>query len=127
MMGSASDWSLYTIVIMNAAGSEVIENDTWKQVSILENEVTVVINVADFLQRWSNNVFVSPIHRVQIQPSRTCSEARISLAYFVGGCVDPEDCRKIPVICSDGENEHFRPVGMKDYLDRNYSLTQGIS
>uniref|UniRef100_A0A674B3K7 Isopenicillin N synthase-like Fe(2+) 2OG dioxygenase domain-containing protein n=1 Tax=Salmo trutta TaxID=8032 RepID=A0A674B3K7_SALTR len=60
---------------------------------------TVLINVADLMQRWTTDVFVSVVHRVLLPPAGDWSTLQ-SLAFFVQ--MDVEAL----ITCCDGSNKY---------------------
>lgn len=82
------------------------------------------MNVADFLSRWSNGAFASPIHRVRRPPADRASSARLSVAYFSGGVVHEVDGHlACEPLLAPGEAPRFAPISLGAYLERNYDRT----
>ncbi|KAJ7939205.1 hypothetical protein B0H13DRAFT_1513085, partial [Mycena leptocephala] len=61
---------------------------------------TIVVNVADLLARWSNDVLVSTFHRVEITP------ARQSIAFFC----NPNFSAEIACLPNCGTEAKYPPV-----------------
>ena len=77
--GAHSDYGCLTMVYQrDVTGLQVYEKayDRWVDVPIIDN--TLVVNIGDMLQRWSNNRYKSTVHRV-INDSK---KDRYSLAFF---------------------------------------------
>jgi len=137
-----TDWGALTILAIQRGsdGLELIVDGDWRTLSTTpasdygrdpgpshdnaSDEFMVVVNVADFLSRWSNGAFASPIHRVKRLPEDRGRGARLSIAYFVGGVVHEVDGRKRvrPIVNSD-ERALFDPISLGEYLKRNYDRT----
>eukprot|EP01018_Ginkgo_biloba_P002626 Gb_22952 [translate_table: standard] len=78
-----------------------------------------VINIGDMLERWSNCLFRSTLHRVVIN-----GEERYSVAFFL----DPNfnclvEC--LPSCCSQTNPARFAPIRSGDYLQERIRLTYG--
>lgn len=77
-LGAHSDYECFTILLCSSAsGLEILSpDDTWVAAPAVEG--SFIINVADFLMRWTNGVYKSTIHRVV---NRTRNE-RYSVPFF---------------------------------------------
>lgn len=79
-LGAHADYSFFTIVnqLSSTPALEVLNhNGAWVSAPPIEN--TLVVNVGDFLERTTNDVFVSTVHRVV---NKTGKE-RYSLPFFL--------------------------------------------
>lgn len=79
-IGAHADYSWFTIVnqLTNTPALEVLNaNGHWVGAPPIKN--TLVVNVGDFLERATNNVFVSTIHRVV---NKTPFAERYSIPFF---------------------------------------------
>ncbi|KAA8590313.1 hypothetical protein FQN60_014247 [Etheostoma spectabile] len=76
-----------------------------------------LINVADLMQRWTSDQFVSVVHRVLLPPAGDPS-TRQSLAFFV----QPDD--EALITCCDGSNK-YPPVTGGDYLTERFNASYG--
>ncbi len=107
-----SDFGCLTLLLQETAGLEVLfPNDEWVAAPPLEN--TLVVNIGDLLERWSNHRLPSTKHRVRnLNP---CERYSIAMFYdpSPGAVVDPLDL--LP-----GEVARYSPVGAAEYvLGRN--------
>lgn len=99
---------------------------------------TVILNVGDFLQRWSNDVLKSTMHRVKAPPIEGTKSglrteggkrmlcSRYSMPYFVGA--DSEtmvDC--LPTCCGPDRPKKYEPVRVRDYVDVRADAAYGTS
>ena len=77
-LGAHSDYECFTILLCSSApGLEILSpDDTWVPAPAVEG--SFIINVADFLMRWTNGVYKSTVHRVV---NRTRDE-RYSVPFF---------------------------------------------
>lgn len=114
--GAHTDWGFITFVeTNNTPGLEVFYKDRWIPVPCLPN--TFVVNIGDLLQRWSNGVFKSTLHRVV---NKTPGLERYSCAYFVSPKYDALiEC--LPTCAGDGPK--FPPTSCAEYLTSKYKAT----
>jgi isopenicillin N synthase-like dioxygenase len=77
-LGAHSDYECFTILLCSSApGLEILSpEDVWVPAPAVEG--SFIINVADFLMRWTNGVYKSTVHRVV---NRTAEE-RYSVPFF---------------------------------------------
>ncbi|KAF0040419.1 hypothetical protein F2P81_006317 [Scophthalmus maximus] len=80
---------------------------------------TVLINIADLMQRWTSDQLVSVVHRVLLPPAGD-SSTRQSLAFFA----QPDDVAVIT--CCDGSNK-YPPVSSGDFLKERFNDSYGRS
>ncbi|KAG7357477.1 2OG-Fe(II) oxygenase superfamily protein [Nitzschia inconspicua] len=78
--GAHTDYGALTILAAQDHGLEVMLHDEWIPVSLLKD--TFIINLGDLMQRWTNDKWISTMHRVAM-PSTEAMEQRYSLAFFV--------------------------------------------
>lgn len=121
-----TDWGPITILLTTAPGLEVCiksEKDQvhqWRSVPVVPGALTV--NVADQLARWSNDRFVSCIHRVNAD---LCSQSsRLSIPYFSTQVLPrPSSAEpKVGCICAEGEDPKYEALSVREYLEHNFSL-----
>jgi isopenicillin N synthase-like dioxygenase len=89
--GPHTDFSGFTILRQDAApgGLQVKVNESWIEVRPVPG--TLVINAGDLIQRWTNDRWVSNIHRVVNPPrDRTSGTRRLSIVLFTGPNSDAE-------------------------------------
>ncbi|KIW90262.1 uncharacterized protein Z519_08906 [Cladophialophora bantiana CBS 173.52] len=85
---------------------------------------TVVVNIGDFLQRWSNDTLKSTLHRVRAPPMATTgmTRARYSIPYFVTADRDRTiDC--IPGCCSAERPKKYEPINAREYIEMRLNAT----
>ncbi|KAJ7998395.1 hypothetical protein DPEC_G00222250 [Dallia pectoralis] len=119
--GEHSDYGSITLVFQSQEGGLQVQTRSGKFISAPSIPETVLINVADLMQRWTGDVFLSVIHRVLLPPAGDTS-TRQSLAFFV----QPDD--EVIITCCDGSNK-YPPVQAGDYLLQrlNNSFVEGQS
>ncbi|KAF7190182.1 2-oxoglutarate-Fe(II) type oxidoreductase hxnY [Pseudocercospora fuligena] len=104
-LGAHSDYECFTILLCStASGLEILSpENVWVPAPVVDG--SFIINVADFLMRWTNGVYKSTVHRVV---NRTKDE-RYSVPFFFSinydqmvetlpSCVTPDNPSKYPPI-----------------------------
>ncbi|CAL1594856.1 unnamed protein product [Knipowitschia caucasica] len=79
----------------------------------------VLVNIADLMQRWTSDNFISVLHRVLL-PSAGDSSERQSMAFFM----QPDDCAVIS--CLDGSSK-YPPIRADHYLRDRFAESYGAS
>lgn len=111
--GAHTDYGTLTILLpqAGAGGLQVQRDGAWIDVSAPEG--AFVINIGDLMARWTNDAWVSTLHRVVAKPNQP---ARKSLAYFH----QPDwDAEIAPLDGSDG----YPPVKSGPYLMAKFQST----
>lgn len=111
--GAHSDYGTLTILLPQAgsSGLQVEQGGAWVDVPAPED--AFVINIGDLMARWTNDAWVSTLHRVVARPNQP---ARKSLAYFH----QPDwDAEIVPLDGSDG----YEAVRSGPYLMGKFQST----
>ncbi|GME54822.1 Oxoglutarate/iron-dependent oxygenase [Neofusicoccum parvum] len=124
-----TDFGLCTILFQDAVGGlEVDPFHTGHFRPATPVPGTCVINVADLLQRWSNDRLRSTRHRVVAPPAGAAGPdgmlpARYSTAFFVHPSADTTVA---PIVTTEGEVSKYEPVNAGEWRTRitarNYTL-----
>ncbi|EKG22135.1 Oxoglutarate/iron-dependent oxygenase [Macrophomina phaseolina MS6] len=125
-----TDFGLCTILFQDPTGGlEIDPFHTGAFVPATPIPGTCVINVADLLQRWSNDRLRSTRHRVVAPPSHKIDgatgmlPARYSTAFFVHPSAETTVA---PILMGEGEEAKYEPVNAGEWRTRitatNYSL-----
>ncbi|XP_036419831.1 UPF0676 protein C1494.01 [Colossoma macropomum] len=115
--GEHSDYGSITLLFQSREGGLQVMNRKGEYISAQSISGTVLVNIADLMQRWTSDVFVSAVHRVLLPPGGD-SRTRQSLAFFV----QPDD--NVMISCVDGSNK-YPPVKCVDYLQSRFNDTYG--
>ncbi|XP_037110950.1 2-oxoglutarate-dependent dioxygenase htyE [Syngnathus acus] len=115
--GEHSDYGTITLVFQNAEGLQV-RRRSGEFVSAPCVPGAVLVNIADLMQRWTSDHFVSVLHRVLLPPAGDCSSTRQSVAFFV----QPDD--EAVVTCIDGSDK-YPPVRSGAYLMERLNYSYG--
>jgi isopenicillin N synthase-like dioxygenase len=87
-------------------------NGNWIDVHIPPKDF--VCNIGDLMQRWSNERWVSTLHRVGIPPSDTTPQDRISLVFFTNPNPDAE-IRCLDNCVRPGEKPKYEPIQVSEH------------
>ncbi len=87
-------------------------NGDWIDVHIPPNDF--VCNIGDLMMRWSNDRWVSTLHRVGIPPPDTAPQDRISLVFFTNPNPDAE-IRCIDNCVRPGETPKYPPITVSEH------------
>ena len=119
--GAHSDYGLITLLATDdITGLQICKDkdakpQKWEYIAPLKGAFTV--NLGDMLERWSNCVFKSTLHRVLGN-----GQERYSIAYFV----EPShDClvECLPTCKSENNPPKFSPIKCATYLSQRYKDT----
>lgn len=116
-----SDWGSLTILKAEdkPGGLEVFSGGEWQPVPIIPG--TFIVNIGDLMARWTNDRWVSTLHRVVNPPrDKIGSSRRLSLVFFHQPNYDAlVEC--IPT-CREGAAK-YPPVESGDYLRMRVTQT----
>ncbi len=116
--GAHSDYTAMTILWQEdvEGGGLQVKNKLGEWVDVPFSPGTFVVNLGDSLERWTNDRWVSTMHRVINPPAHIAAEqSRVSIPYFV----QPNYDALIECIASCQDAEHpakYSPVFNGDYL-----------
>lgn len=131
-----TDFGTMTLLFQDAVGGLEVEDihEKGKFTSATPIPGTVVVNIGDFLQRWSNDRLKSTLHRVRAPPlSRTgfpksgqtkegITPARYSIPYFVSADRDKViDC--LPGCYGPDNPKKYEPINSGDYVSMRLNAT----
>ncbi|KAM4105184.1 hypothetical protein ACJW30_06G213600 [Castanea mollissima] len=119
-LGMHTDMSCVTIVYQDEIGGLQVKSKEGKWMDIRPCEGTLVVNIGDMLQAWSNEKFRSSEHRVVLkQPAN-----RFSLAFF--WCFEDEKVIIAPdEVVGEGNMRLYNPFVCLDYLKFRESNERG--
>lgn len=107
--GEHTDYGAITVLFQDSIGGLEVKNVKGQFVPAPPIEGTVLVNIADLMQRWTADKLKSSVHRVLIPESeQTRSVARRSLVLFT----DP-DLNEV-IECVDGSNK-YPPITTRDW------------
>lgn len=111
-LGEHSDYGTITLLFQDQIGGLEVFSQKEGFVPARPIEGTVLVNIGDLLQRWTNDKLVSTRHRVVVPYDELLrSNPRQSMAFFVR----PDN--NVVIECLDGSN-NYPPVASQDYLNQ---------
>ncbi|ROL43191.1 UPF0676 protein [Anabarilius grahami] len=115
--GEHSDYGSITLLFQSTEDGLQVQNRAREFVSAPCIPGTVLVNIADLMQRWTSDVYVSVVHRVLLPPAGV-SKTRQSLVFFA----QPED--ESIIKCCDGSNK-YPSIKTVDYFTSRFNDTYG--
>ncbi|XP_056908048.1 uncharacterized protein si:dkey-10o6.2 [Takifugu flavidus] len=116
--GEHSDYGSITLLFQASEGLQV-RSRSGHYLNIPVIPEAVLVNVGDLMQRWTNDHFVSSLHRVLLPPAGD-SSTRQSLAFFL----QPDD--EAIISCCDGSNK-YPPIKSSIYLKLRFADSYGYN
>ena len=91
-------------------------------VDVISPKDQFIINIGDLMMNWTNDKWVSTLHRVVPHPE-TSGTRRMSIPFFH----NPNPDAMIECIpgCSDGEKPKYKPMLAKTHLEMKVSKALG--
>ncbi|KAJ9610030.1 hypothetical protein H2200_006360 [Cladophialophora chaetospira] len=109
-LGAHSDFETFTILNQDMVGGLEILNKNGIYIPAKPIRGTFVVNVGDFLQRISNDTFVSTVHRVR----NTSGSERYSIPFFFSFNMD-EAVQVMPACTSEANPAKYGPRNLHEY------------
>jgi len=119
--GDHTDYGLLTILNGdNVPGGLQVRSRSGEWIDVETDPDTFVVNIGDLLMRWTNDRWLSNVHRVVNPPlSETAGNSRLSIAFFQ----QPNYDAVIECLCPPGEAK-YPPVTSGAYRDLKYRQTR---
>ncbi|CAK9185021.1 unnamed protein product [Ilex paraguariensis] len=116
-----SDYGMVTILASDGVSGLQVCREKFKQPRVWEDvhhiNGTFIVNIGDAMERWTNCLFGSTLHRVM-----PTGRERYSMPFFV----DPNpDCvvECLKTCCSESSPPRFPPIRGGDYLEEKLRIT----
>ncbi len=114
--GAHSDFDCFTILWQDPNGGLQALNREGVWINAPPVDGTMLINVGDMMERWTNGKFVSTVHRVINRSGRE----RYSMVFFVAPNYSTRiEC--IPSCYVTGMPSKYRPISAGDYIVTRYN------
>ncbi|KAG6017551.1 hypothetical protein E4U54_006299 [Claviceps lovelessii] len=110
-IGSHTDFQLFTILWQDMVGGLQVLNRDGQWINAKPVPHTLVVNIADCLQRITNDKYVSTIHRAQ----NWSDKERVSMAFFWGFGLH-ETCQVLENCVAASEEKKYADVKCFDWL-----------
>jgi isopenicillin N synthase-like dioxygenase len=122
-LGAHSDYECFTLLLTSTTpGLEILKPSGRWHIATYEPDAFIV-NVADFLMRWTNGLYKSTVHRVVNRNA----EARYSVPFFFSVNYDTV-VETLPTCLKEGEISKWKPIRAGEYiLERLNATTKNAS
>ena len=123
--GAHSDYGSLTILCTEdrPGGLQVMGADgEWSAVPIVPG--TFVVNIGDLMARWTNDAWVSTLHRVVNPPAGAGGESRRQSLVFFHNPTPDAPVAAIPTCVPPGEAPRYPPTTSGEHLRRLFTATQ---
>jgi isopenicillin N synthase-like dioxygenase len=117
-IGAHSDYDCFTILAQETVPALQILNQQRKWIEAPPVRGTFVINIADQMARWTNDIFASTVHRAL----NTSGRARYSIPFFIGSNHDTL-IAALPGCVSTDRPAKYPPVSAGDYIQSRFDAT----
>ncbi|KAK7989935.1 hypothetical protein PG989_010250 [Apiospora arundinis] len=124
-IGSHTDFQLFTILWQDDNGGLQVLNRQGQWINAKPIEGTLVVNIADYLQRITNDRYISTVHRAQNWSGRE----RVSMPFFVGFNWN-ESCGVLDSCVAEGEEKRYEEISCSEWVTRRAKAmykTEGFS
>ncbi|CAJ1943304.1 unnamed protein product [Sphenostylis stenocarpa] len=118
-----SDYGMVTLLMTDGVPGLQICKDKFKEPQVWEDvshvEGALIVNIGDLMERWTNCLYRSTLHRVM-----PTGKERYSAAFFFD---PPSDCvvECFESCCCESSPPRFPPIRSGDYLNERFRLTFG--
>jgi isopenicillin N synthase-like dioxygenase len=113
--GEHSDYGSFTLLFQDEIGGLEVCTTGGEWIAAPYIQDTIIVNIGDLMQRWTNHVFCSTKHRVMIPTGARVKRSRYSAAFFC----HPNDDTEIACLetCQEPNRPPlYPPVTARDYL-----------
>jgi isopenicillin N synthase-like dioxygenase len=117
-LGAHSDYECFTLLHTSSTpGLEILKpSGRWHIASQVPD--TLIVNIADFMMRWTNGLYKSTIHRVV----NRSTEARYSVPFFFSVNYDTV-VETLPTCLKEGEVSKWKPIRAGEYILERLNAT----
>ncbi|EOO00264.1 putative 2og-fe oxygenase superfamily protein [Phaeoacremonium minimum UCRPA7] len=112
-IGSHTDFQLFTILWQDKNGGLQVLNRQGQWINAAPIPGTLVVNIGDYLQRITNDKYVSTVHRAQ----NFSGKERISMPFFFGFNLN-ESCGVLDGCLAEGEEKKYDEISCVDWVRR---------
>ncbi|MGQ0656192.1 MAG: isopenicillin N synthase family dioxygenase [Betaproteobacteria bacterium] len=125
--GAHTDYGAMTILTATDAqgGLEArLADGTWAGVQPKAGEL--VVNLGDMMARWTNERWVSTLHRVVNPPLGSAQSRRLSIGMFVHPSYDQRiEC--VPTCLAPGEKPRYEPITAGEHIKRKIEASHAAA
>ena len=120
--GEHADYGSISLLLQDAVGGLEIQTQQGEWITAPPIPGTLVVNVGDAMQHWTNNKLRSTLHRVAIPLDAKAKISRYSIALFC----DPNpgvELACLETCCSSAHPPAYKPILMRDFLAKRLNAT----
>lgn len=117
--GEHTDYGSITLLLQDEVGGLEVQTRQGEWIKAPSIEGTIVVNVGDAMQRWTNDHLSSTPHRVAVPTEADRSRSRYSVALF---CDPNPDVELVCLNSSQGQPK-YAPILTSDYLASRLAAT----
>ncbi|KAK0610098.1 hypothetical protein B0T17DRAFT_565994 [Bombardia bombarda] len=114
-----NDWSAFTMLIQDSNGGlELRDPSSQEFVRAVPEEGALILNIGDMLQRFTNDYFISALHRVSVPNPDSVPSSGIPARYSIPFFVNPPpslDIATLPRFVTAEMPVKYEPVRYEDY------------
>ena len=123
--GAHTDYGCLTILrSQDSAGGLQVQGKDGEWIDVQGLDDCFVINIADAMSVWSNDRFVSTLHRVVTPPDAlVAGSRRQSIPFFYNPAADA----LIQPIVAPGDEAHYQPITYQALQDAKVAVTHGAA
>ncbi|MEM9653174.1 MAG: 2-oxoglutarate and iron-dependent oxygenase domain-containing protein [Actinomycetota bacterium] len=111
-IGAHSDYDMFTVLATDDVAALEVLNPAGDWIPIPPKDDRFIVNVGDLLQRWTNDLYRSAVHRV----INVSGRERYSLPYFSN--IDPLTAVDVLDSCvTEDRPARYEPVGAAEYVE----------
>ncbi|CZR59379.1 related to gibberellin 20-oxidase [Phialocephala subalpina] len=112
-IGSHTDFQLFTILWQDGNGGLQVLNRDGEWINAAPIEGTFVVNIGDYLQRITNDQYISTVHRAR----NLSGKERISMPLFFGFNLN-ETCGVLESCVSEERPAKYEPISCRDWVEK---------
>ncbi|KAK7749558.1 hypothetical protein SLS53_000134 [Cytospora paraplurivora] len=112
-IGSHTDFQLFTMLWQDSNGGLQVLNRQGQWIRASPIEGTFVVNIADYLQRITNDKYVSTVHRAV----NNSGKERISMPFFLGFNLN-ESCGVLDSCVGEDGVRKYGEIGCREWVQR---------
>jgi isopenicillin N synthase-like dioxygenase len=112
--GEHSDYGSLTLLFQDQIEGLEVQKNSGEWIKVPAIPGTVVVNIGDLMQRWTNHIFCSTKHRVTIPDDYKITKSRYSIAFFC----HPDNDTEIACLetCTQQQSPIYPPILAGEYL-----------
>lgn len=120
-IGSHTDFQLFTILGQDQVGGLQVLSRSGQWLNAKPIPGTFVVNFGDYMQRITNDKYVSTVHRVQ----NYSGKERLSMAFFFGFNLN-ETCEVLDSCVEEGEEPKYEAISCWEWTQRRVKMMHDV-